>query len=212
MTDDIAGIALPRTEAAAAAALLAETTMSPLLYEHSHRVHLFAALQSELHGLDPDPELLYIAALFHDAGLGRPFSTREQRFELDGADHAELFLRERGFSARDAHRVWLAIALHTTPGIPSRLQPEVAALNLGVLTDAVGAGLDDLDPARVSAVVAAHPRGDFKHGFLREFHSGLASRPDTTYGTVNADVLDHFEPGRGRISMVDRVLGSPWPN
>ena len=40
--------------------------------------------------------------------------------------------------------------------------------------------------------------------------AGLAI-PDTTYGTVNADVLEHFVPTFRRTSMVDRVQGSPWP-
>ncbi|MFF9172480.1 diguanylate cyclase, partial [Streptomyces sp. NPDC014796] len=47
--------------------------------------------------------------------------------------------------------------------------------------------------------------------FLRAFVDGLKDRPDTTYGTVNADVLEHFVPGFRRPSMVERVLHSPWP-
>ncbi|MFJ4811643.1 hypothetical protein [Streptomyces longwoodensis] len=40
--------------------------------------------------------------MFHDVGLLTPFSGTEQRFELDGADHARAFLLERGFPAAAA--------------------------------------------------------------------------------------------------------------
>ena len=59
-------------------------------------------------------------------------------------------------------------------------------------------------------ITAAHPRGDFKNEFLRAFVDGLSYRPDTTYGTVNADVLEHFVPGFRSVSMVDRITGSAW--
>jgi hypothetical protein len=39
---------------------------------------------------------------------------------------------------------------------------------------------------------------------------GLKHRPETAYGTVNADVLEHFVPGYRRGSMVERVMNSPW--
>ncbi len=147
--------------------------------------------------------------MFHDAGLSIPFSETQQRFELDGADHARKFLLDRGFSEGAAEVVWTAIALHTTPAIPGRMGPETAAMNQGVLTDALGWGLDRLDGHRVDEIVAAHPRGDFKKEFLQQFVDGLKDRPDTTYGTINADVLEHFVPGFRRASMVERVLDAP---
>jgi hypothetical protein len=88
--------------------------------------------------------------------------------------------------------------------------PEIAATNLGVLTDVIGIGLDDLSPDAVEEITAVHPRGDFKKGFLDAFREGLKDRPHTTYGTVNADVLEHFVPDFRRGSMVERILNSPW--
>ncbi|MFF9213094.1 MULTISPECIES: HD domain-containing protein [unclassified Streptomyces] len=211
MTDIIAGVEIPDTTAVAQATSFLREKTSPLLFHHSRRVFLFGSLHAREQGLRPDPELLYISAMFHDAGLVLPYSDTEQRFELDGADHARRFLLERGFPESAAEVVWSAIALHTTPGIPGRMGPEIAATNLGVLTDAIGWGLDRLDGDRVDEVVAAHPRGEFKREFLRAFVDGLKDRPDTTYGTVNADVLEHFVPGFRRPSMVERVLHSPWP-
>jgi HD domain len=211
MSEIIAGVEIPETSAVAEMTRLIEETTSPLLFHHSRRVFLFGSIHARALGLEPDPELLYAAALFHDTGLLTPFSETEQRFEIDGADHAQAFLLERGFSAQAAEVVWNAIALHTTPGIPGRMGPEVAATSLGVLTDAIGVGLDKLDPAAVGEITAAHPRGDFKNEFLQAFHDGLKHRPDTTYGTINADILEHFVPEFQRTSMVERITASPWP-
>ncbi len=210
MTEIIAGVEIPETRAAAEATRFIRETTNPLIFHHSRRVFLFGTLEARERGLQPDPELLYISALFHDTGLLTPFSDVEQRFELDGADHARKFLLDRGFSDAAAEVVWTAIALHTTPGIPGRMGDEVASTNFGVLTDVVGLGLDGLAPDQVEEIAAAHPRGDFKNEFLRAFVDGLGHRPDTTYGTVNADVLEHFVPGFRSISMVERIMGSAW--
>ncbi|NKQ26070.1 HD domain-containing protein [Streptomyces galbus] len=212
MTDLIAGVEIPETAAVAEATSFLGRTIPPLLFHHSRRVFLFGSLHARDLGLTPDPELLYLAALFHDAGLLTPFSATEQRFELDGADHARAFLLERGFPASAADVVWTAIAVHTTPGLPGRMGPETAATAYGVLTDAIGWNLDRLDGGQVEEIVAAHPRGEFKKEFLQAFVEGLKDRPDTTYGTVNADVLEHFVPGFHRTSMVERVTGAPWPS
>lgn len=211
MTDIIAGVEIPGTLAAAEATEFLRNNTNPLIFHHSRRVFLFGSLHARDLDLRPDPELLYISAMFHDVGLSIPFSDAQQRFELDGADHARKFLRDRGFSRSAAEKVWTAIALHTTPGLPSRMGPETAATNYGVLTDAVGWGLDRLERDRTDEIVAAHPRGEFKKEFLRAFVDGLEDRPDTTYGTINADVLEHFVPGFRRTSMVERIIDAPWP-
>jgi hypothetical protein len=210
MSEIIAGVRIPETPATIEVTRLVEESTTPLLFHHSRRVFLFASIHARRSGLEVDPELLYVATMFHDVGLLTPFSNAEQRFEIDSADHAGAFLRDRGFSPRAIEVVWNAIALHTTPGIPGRMGAEVAATNLGVLTDAIGLGLDEMDSGLVDDIVAAHPRGDFKNDFLRTFVKGLSTRPDTTYGTANADVLDRFVPGFRRTSMVDRILGSSW--
>ena len=211
MAEVIAGVEVPGTAAVAVASRLIRGMTSPLIYHHSRRVFLFGRIHAQRLGLEPDPELLYLAAMFHDTGLATPFSDAQQRFEVDGADHGRRFLLERGFPTAAADTVWTAIALHTTPGIPGRMGPEIAAVHRGVLTDVVGAGLDGLDADQVAEILAAHPRGDFKNAFLREYLDGQKDRPDTTDGTVNSDVLEHFIPGFRRTTTVERILGSAWP-
>jgi hypothetical protein len=60
-------------------------------------------------------------------------------------------------------------------------------------------------------VVAAHPRPDFKRHILGAFTNGFKDRPDTTFGTVNADVLEHFSPGFRRTDFVEVIQSNAWP-
>jgi hypothetical protein len=209
--ETIAGVVVPDSALAVAATELVRETTPPLIYHHSRRVFLFGSLQAARAGLSPDPELLYVAALFHDLGLVAPYRRDDQRFELDGADEARAFLAGHGLSAADADLVWTAIALHTTPEVPWRMADVVAATTAGVETDVLGMRLDLLDEEARQAVVAAHPRPDFKRQILAAFAGGFAHRPDSTFGTVNADVLAHLVPGFRRTDFVEVIEGSAWP-
>ncbi|MGF6885282.1 hypothetical protein ABIA39_003144 [Nocardia sp. GAS34] len=126
-------------------------------------------------------------------GLVRAYADKTRRFELDGAEAARSFLLRHGRSEREARDVWLAIALHTTPEVPHHLPPEVAAVT------------------QRAEVLAAHPRPDFKNKILRAFNEGMADRPDTTFGTMNDDVLAHFDPAFVRRDFVDIIRHSAWP-
>lgn len=211
MTTDIAGVRIPDSRLATEATELVRAATTELLYHHSRRVYLFGALQGERRGLDFDPELLYLAAMFHDLGLGPEHHASGRRFEVDGAEAAAAFLRGHGVDARRVRLVWEAIALHTTPGIPEFMEPEIALTTAGVELDVLGVGYAELDPAARDAVVAAHPRPDFKRGILRAFHAGVAPKPQTAFGNVKADVLAHFDPDFVRTDFAETILGSPWP-
>jgi len=182
-----------------------------LLFNHSRRVFLFGALQARRRGLKPDLELLYAGAMFHDIGLTERYRSSTLRFEVDGANAARDFLLDHGVDKADADKVWLSIALHTTPAIPEFLGPEIASVTAGVETDVLGIGRDDLSPEALAAVTAAHPRPDFKRRILAAFNDGMKHRPDSTFGTVNADVLERFDPAFVRDNFVDIILNNTWP-
>ncbi|MFC9994949.1 HD domain-containing protein [Nocardia sp. NPDC127526] len=207
----IADIDIPDTRLIREATELVREAATPLVFDHSRRVFLFGALQGRRRGLDFDPELLYVGAMFHDLGLTGKYRTADQRFEIDGADEARRFLLSHGIADTAADTVWTAIALHTTPEIPTRMAPEIALVTAGVEYDVLGIGFDDLSAAAREAVVAAHPRPDFKRRILAAFTDGIAHRPATTFGNVKADVLERFSPGYVRPNFVDVIEGSAWP-
>jgi hypothetical protein len=210
-TQTIAGIAIPDTQLVRDTTEYIRDTETDLLFDHSRRVFLFGALQGRRRGLEPDLELLYVGAMFHDIGLTEGYRDSMLRFELDGANAAEKFLRDRGLDDATVRKVWLSIALHTTPGVPEFLDPEIALVTAGVETDVLGIDRDALSEEARNAVIAAHPRPDFKRRILQAFTDGNVHRPRSTFGNVNADVLAHFDPRFVRDDFVEIILGNSWP-
>ncbi|WP_078280913.1 HD domain-containing protein [Mycobacteroides franklinii] len=208
---EIAGVEIPDTPLVREITEYIRDTEDDLLFHHSRRVYLFGALQGQRRGVKPDLELLYAGAMFHDIGLTEGYRTSQLRFEVDGANAARDFLIERGVSAADAQNVWLAIALHTTPGIPEFLSPEVALVTAGVETDVVGIERDALSSRDLDAVVTVHPRPDFKSRILHAFFEGNRHRPRSTFGNVNADVLAHYDPTFVRDDFVEIIRANSWP-
>ena len=207
----IAEIVIPDTALVREVTELIRDTEDDLLFHHSRRVFLFGALQGRRRGLHPDLELLYVGAMFHDVGLTEAYRTSQLRFEIDGANAARDFLLQRGVDDAAARKVWLSIALHTTPGVPEFLEPEIALVTAGVETDVLGIDRDKLPEAVLDAVTAAHPRPDFKNRILRAFTDGNVHRPRTTFGNVNADVLAHYDNSFVRDDFVDIILSNSWP-
>ena len=60
-------------------------------------------------------------------------------------------------------------------------------------------------------MVAAHPRGHhFKDNIIDAFYHGMADRPDSTFGTVNDDVLAFKNPKFERGDFCKIILNSAW--
>jgi hypothetical protein len=211
MNDLIAGVEIPDTALVREATELVREAAPPLLFHHSRRVFLWGSLRGREQRLAFDPELLYVGAMFHDLGLTTRFRRTDQRFEIDGADEARRFLGAHGVTGEAADRVWTSIALHTTPEIPLHMAPEVALVTHGVELDVLGIGYHAVTDEQRAAVVAAHPRPDFKNRILAAFTEGIKDRPDTTFGNVKADVLAHCVPGFRRRDFVEVIENSDWP-
>jgi hypothetical protein len=200
--------AVPNSRLAREATELIRSVESDLLYNHSLRVYAFGALQGERRGLSYDAELLYIGAMFHDIGLVEGHRSAHDRFEVDGANAAREFLVGQGVTGDALRIVWDAVALHTTPGIPEHKEPEVALVTAGVELDVLGFGYDDISAEDLDAVLAAYPRVDFKESIIQAFAEGMAHRPETTFGTMNADVLAEKLPGYVRPNFCALIRGS----
>jgi HD superfamily phosphodiesterase len=210
MSEHIAAVEIPDTRLVTEATELVREAASPLIYHHSRRVYLFGALRGREQGLEFDPELLYVGAMFHDIGLTKKYRRTDQRFEIDGADEARRFLLSHGIDDDAAQRVWTSIALHTTPEIPLHMAPEIALVTRGVELDVLGIGYHTITESQRAEITAAHPRPDFKRQILAAFTDGIKNRPDTTFGNVKADVLAHFVPGFRRGDFVEVIQNSDW--
>ena len=103
--------------------------------------------------------------------------------------------------------------MHTTPGIPQYMRPEIALTNAGVLVDVVGIGYDEYTPEQRDQVIAAFPRGDnFKRDFIQVQTCSALKKPLTTYGTVNFDFIWEHDPAFPRPNACTRIRNAPWPS
>ena len=207
----ISGIRIPDSKLAGEITEFIRDTEPNLLFNHSSRVYYFGAIAGQRHGLKFDAELLYAGAMFHDIGLVPAYSSKADRFEVDGANAARDFLRRHGISKQDIDHVWTAIALHTTPGIPQYMHPVVALVTAGVEMDVLGIDYTSFTDVDRNAVVQAFPRtAHFKEDILQAFYDGIQHKPETTFGNVKADVLADKDPGFRRANFCTVIRNSPW--
>ena len=204
----IAGIPIPDSALVREATEFVQDASTQLLFDHSRRVFLWASLQGEKLGLDYDPELLYVGAMFHDVGLVEGHRSEHERFEIDGANAARAFLEQHDLPEERVMTVWESIALHTTPEVPRYKQPEVRLVTLGVEYDVLGLHHDDLSEQQREAVLAAHPRPGFKEGIIEAFSAGMRDKPDTAFGTMNTDILEATVPGYVKPNFCDYIRNS----
>ncbi|QUN32361.1 HD domain-containing protein (plasmid) [Cupriavidus sp. KK10] len=210
-TNEMFDVVIPDSQLAREVAQLIRDTESELLFNHSTRVYLWGALLGIRKSVAFDPELLYVAAMFHDIGLTSAYRESQLRFEVDGANAAREFLRSHHVDEADIAKVWTAVALHTTPGIPEHMHGEIALVQAGAGMDVAGRGFDAFTEEQRTAVVAAYPRGaDFAGKMIDAFYDGMKHRPGTTFGTFNDDFLAHKDPGFERVNVCSIILTSSW--
>lgn len=186
-------------------------TESDLLFLHSSRVFLWGAIKGQRMDLKFDAELLYVAAMFHDIGLTVDYHDSQRRFEVDGAYAARDFLRSYNIPEREIEKVWNAVALHTTPGIPEHMHPEIFLVQAGAGMDVAGRGYEDFTAEQRDRVLAAFPRGEnFSSRMIEAFYEGMKHRPHTTFGTFNDDFLAFKDPAFKRVDLCSIIHHSPW--
>lgn len=212
MSNISSALVIPDSLLAKEATALLREHSTPLLFNHSIRVYLFAAEQGRQQKLRFDPELLYVAATFHDFGLLKKFSSQDERFEVDGANAVRQFLTAHHVPEVQVQTAWEAIALHTTPGVTQYLRPEVALLYSGVGLDVIGREFEQFPAELRDEIVARYPRKGFKAGFVQEYFAGFAHKPGTTFGTVNAGICERLIPGYKSPNALDAIAASPFPD
>jgi len=210
-TNGKSSVKIPDSKLARQVTELIRDTEDELLFMHSARVYLWGALLGERKGVTFDPELLYVAAMFHDIGLTSIYHESQLRFEVDGANAARDFLRSHRIAEADIDKVWNAVALHTTPGIPEHMHGEIALLQAGAGMDVAGRGFEEFTDEERDAVIAAYPRDPgFANRIIDAFYHGMKHRPGSTFGTFNDDFLAYKDPEFVRTNVCSIILNSNW--
>lgn len=211
MSLNIQGIHIPDSKMAREATELVRDSESDLLFHHSSRVYYWAALAGQQRQLKVDHELLYIGCMFHDMGLTHENCSCDKRFEVDGANVAREFMQQHGVNAQDMDKVWTAIALHTTPGIPEFMEPVIALVTAGVEMDVLGINYQAYQDDVRNAVVDLHPRTPtFKEDIIQTFYDGIKGRAQTTFGNVKADIIADKEPEFIPGNFCSIIRNSRW--
>jgi hypothetical protein len=205
----LAGIKVTDTALVRDAVALARTSLEPYLFNHSMRSWLFGVLLSEDAERAPDPELLAVSTVLHDLGLAGRY-TAENRFEVDGADAARAFLKDRGISMQQTQVVWDAIALHTTRSIALHKEPEVVMTHSGIAVDVIGAGLDRIPQDKLHAVLTEFPRLALKNQFQACLCNVVRRKPATSFDNFLRDFGTRYVDGFTAPSFVDLLANAPF--
>jgi hypothetical protein len=206
---DFAGIKVPDTALVRDAIDLSRSLLEPFLFNHVMRSWLFGISLSEAAEVTPDAELLAVAAILHDLGLTERY-TAENRFEVDGANAAREFMKDRGISAQQTQVVWDAIALHTTPTLALHKEPEVVMTHSGIAVDVLGAGLDRIPQEKQRAILTTFPRLAFKDQFKGCLCNVVRQKPMTAIDNILRDFGIRYVEGFTPPNFADLVAGAPF--
>jgi hypothetical protein len=206
---EVAGVKLPDSKLARDATDFARGLSAPLVFSHVLRTYLFGELLGRAKGLKFDSELFYLGAVLHDLGQTERFMG-QQRFEVDGADAAAEFLKDKGVPQESVEVVWDAIALHTSRGIVERKRPEIALVSAGAGADVIGFGVDQLPKETVAEVLAAFPRMGFKKGYQEVLAEIVARKPETAWFNFMAQIGERHVPGYKAPNFCDLMNAAPF--
>ncbi|MFC9970421.1 HD domain-containing protein [Spirillospora sp. NPDC127200] len=204
----------PSSEVALNARQFVERIEAPFLANHCVRAYLFGSAVAAQEGLkagdDYDDELLFLCCVLHDVGLTDE-GNGDQRFEVDGADLAVRFLREQGVEEERLRVVWDAIALHTSPGIANRREPEVALAQRGTVLDVAGDGFDLLPPGFAEEVHERFPRLNLVENLADAIVGQVLANPAKGVPvTLPGELVRQRVPSVPMPTWADMAASSPW--
>jgi hypothetical protein len=205
----LAGITVPDTRLVRDAIDLARGSSEPFLFNHVMRSWLFSVVLSENAKPAPDPELLAVSTVLHDLGLTDRFAA-EERFEVDGANAALAFMKQRGISMQHTQVVWDAIALHTTRSIALHKETEVAMTHSGIAADVLGFGLDRIPHDKQQSILTAFPRLALKNQFRSALCNIVRRKPATSFDNILRDFGTRYVDGFTPPNFADLVANSPF--
>jgi hypothetical protein len=209
---EVAGIRIPRSELASAAAEFAQRHCADFLFNHCMRTFTFGALllQRRAHAFNADTA--FVASALHDLGLLQPFESAGGSFEIDGADAAEKFVLEHHRSTADADQVWHAVELHDGKwALTVRHGPEAMLVSLGAGADVYGPDPGDLETRQIAEVLAAFPRRQFKQRFTSLLISHCERKPNSQRATWLEGMCRAHAPGVEADSVERRIADADFP-
>ncbi|MCP4004384.1 MAG: HD domain-containing protein [bacterium] len=189
---------VPDSPLAKAAFELAAGLSSPLLLNHAVRTYAFGAILASRNGLQLDRELLYVASVLHDLGLTPTHEADPGSFEWVGAKRARAFGLEQGMEARRVDLLYDAIALHSSVGIASSREPEIAMVHYGAGADLFGTRLVEIPPFDLDRLLDEWPRCGFKTDFPACLERQVELKPES-----------HIAGAMG-LGLAGRVRAAPF--
>src|SRR5262245_1341744 len=205
----VAGVRIPDSPLMAEVLEYAQGIHQPSLLHHAVRSWLFSAKIAQAKKMDCDLEVVAIGNLLHDIGL-EPGVSGPNRFEVNSADAARAFVKERGVSDRRAQLIWDLVALNSTPSIALHKEPEVALGTMGIGLDWGGFGIELIAPEDMAEILRAFPRLQMKQRFSEACRRIVAERPETSYDNFLRDFGVRFVPGYKPMSAVDLLVNAPF--
>jgi len=207
----VAGIAIPHSRAAQAAAALSRRSCPETLFNHCMRTFLFGALHQQHHGRAYDAEAAFVAASLHDMGLLADFESKSKPFEVDSADVAERLAQKYGISQRSAKTIWDAAAMHDMRwAIVERQNSTVQLVAAGAGADVMGPDEDMISPAATAEVVKAFPRLGFKSQFAELLTQHCRRKPLSQVGTWLDDYCHAAVPNVVYPNTKEAIAAAPF--
>ena len=214
MTPSTRRLEFPDSDIARAAQKFVFDIGPAFVANHCVRSYLFARELAAAKGLrrdvDFDDELVFLGCILHDLGVTE-HANGDQRFEVDGADAAAQFLRERGIVEAKINTVWQAIALHTSAGLAHRFGTEQAVTQLGIATDVFGAGRGSLPTGFADQVHESWPRHNVGYALSEAIANQVQANPvkgPPLSFPAHLHALHH--PAAPSVTWFDAVGNSGW--
>jgi hypothetical protein len=209
---EVAGVHLPRSELAVAAAAFARQRCPDFLFNHCMRTYVFGALLLPRQAPGFNSDTAFVASALHDLGLLQPFESAHASFEIDGADAAEKFMLEHHQSAADADQVWRAVELHDGKwALTAREGPEAKLVSLGAGADVYGLDPGDLQARQIAEVLAAFPRLQFKSRFTSLLIGHCERKPNSQRATWLEGVCRAHAPAVEADSVERHIADAAFP-
>jgi hypothetical protein len=205
---------LPDSDIACAAKQFVFDIGPEFVANHSLRSYLFARELAAVKGMrrdvDYDDELVFLSCILHDLGVTE-VGNGGQRFEVDGADAAERFLRDHGMPEEKVTTVWQAIALHTSVGLAHRFGAEQAVVHMGIAADIVGADRQLLPTGFADRVHTAWPRHNLGYALAKVIADQVEANPAKGHPlTFPGHLHQLMYPKAQTITWFDVVAGAGW--